>query len=101
MPIHEEQLSSKPLIPPPIRLRRVPELYGTVTKIRGSSITLRTRAGRVVIVDGAPAMREHNHGQFFVGSAIGIDGSWGPGGVMRASAIFRAKNSPALWPDDR
>jgi hypothetical protein len=78
-----------------------PELYGTVTKIRGSSITLRTRAGRSVIVDGAPAMKERNSTQFFVGSAIGIDGTWGPGGVMRASTIFRAKESPALWPDDR
>jgi len=83
--------------PPPTS----PELYGTVIKIRGSSISLRTRAGRIVIVDGALAMREHNKSQFFIGSAIGIDGSWGPGGVLRASAIFRAKNSPALWPDDR
>jgi hypothetical protein len=77
------------------------EIYGKVTRIRGSSITLQTRTGRTVIVDGAPAMREHNSSEFFVGSAIGIDGSYGRGGVIHASTIFRAKDSPALWPDDR
>jgi hypothetical protein len=77
------------------------EIYGTVTGIRGSSIILRTRTGRMVIVDGEPALQEDNSTEFFVGCAIGIDGSWGHGGVMRASTIFRAKDSPALWPDDR
>jgi hypothetical protein len=77
------------------------EIYGTVTRIRESSITLRIRTGRLVIVDGARAMREHNSTQFFVGNAIGVDGSYGRGGVIHASTIFRAKDSPALWADDR
>jgi hypothetical protein len=77
------------------------EIYGKVARIRGSSIVLRTRAGHIVTVDGGRAMQEHNSTEFFVGNAIGVDGSWRPGGVMRASTIFRAKDSPALWPDDR
>jgi hypothetical protein len=77
------------------------EIYGHVSRVRGTSITLRTRAGRTVVVDGGPAMQAHNSTEFYVGNAIGVDGSWRAGGIMRASTIFRAKESPALWPDDR
>jgi hypothetical protein len=77
------------------------EIYGRVTRIRGSSITLRIRTGRMVVVDGLRAMQEHNSAEFFVGNAIGVDGFYSRDGVMGASTIFRAKDSPALWPDDR
>ncbi|HEX4158577.1 MAG TPA: hypothetical protein VHY79_08880 [Rhizomicrobium sp.] len=89
---------SDPAVEPPMPGH---EIYGTVMKIRGSSIALRTRKGVVVAVDGLGAMQEHNSVPLFIGQAIGVDGSYVHSGAVRASSIFGAKDSPALWPDDR
>lgn len=85
-----------PAAPPPEPGR---EIYGTVVKIHGSSVTLQTRNGAVV-VDASRAMQDRNIVPLFIRQAVGIDGSY-VSGVLRASTIFRAKDSPALWPDDR
>lgn len=77
------------------------EIYGTVVRIRGSSITLRTRNGQIVTVDALRALQERNSIPLFTGRTVGVYGSYVRPRLMRAASIFRAKDSPALWPDDR
>ncbi len=74
--------------------------YGTITAINGTSITMRTRRQRTVIVDATTVLADGSYSApLFVGKLVTIDGNLAAGGVFTAAHIFRMTNLNAL-PDD-
>ncbi|MGD0190009.1 MAG: hypothetical protein ABSD74_04630 [Rhizomicrobium sp.] len=77
------------------------EIYGTIESVDGARILLRLRNTTSVTIDASQAIDEQNTVPLVVGNAVGVDGVYDKAGVFDASAIFRAKESPALWLNDR
>jgi len=77
------------------------EVHGTVVAIDGSSIILKTRSGRQVSVDRSYADKSDRSAPVFVGHAVGVDGYYDKAHTLHAKIIFRAKDSPAMWPTDK
>lgn len=77
------------------------EVTGTLLKIDGSRLTLRTRTGAVVAVDDSAAVRHERAADLVVGQAFNVHGSYDALGVLHAALIVRAKPSPGSWPPDR
>ena len=77
---------------------------GTLTAVSGSTLTLRTRTGRVKTIDVSQAKQNRRVGAFplKVGAALTVLGSMIEGnGALLATAVVRAKGSSGdLWPPD-
>jgi hypothetical protein len=84
--------------PPAVSGHRI---YGTIDRIDGTRIRLKLRTGTIVMVDAAQAIANDDVDQRAAGEALGVDGAYGNSGDFNASAIFRAKPSPAVWLPDR
>jgi len=76
------------------------ELYGTVTKIDGTTLSLRARDGRVVKVDVAGAASAAHMAPPAEGHASLVRGSYNHDGTLVAKYLLHAKASPATWPAD-
>lgn len=90
-----------PLIAPYLRPIAGNRVFGTVASIQGSVITLRTRTGKLIKVDRTAAMLAHHSVVAGVGAPVEVQGTYGPSGTLRASAIAKAKRSPQSWEPDR
>jgi hypothetical protein len=77
------------------------EIYGTAQAIDGDMITLKTRTGKIVMVDNSAAAAADRSIELFVGRSLVIDGDYDGAGVMHAKLTQRAKTSPLLWYDDK
>ena len=77
------------------------EIYGTVQALDGNMITLKTRTGKIVMVDNSPAQAADRTIELFVGRSLVIDGDYDGAGIMHAKLTQRAKTSPLLWYDDK
>jgi hypothetical protein len=77
------------------------EIYGTVQAIDGNMITLKTRTGKIVMVDNSPAQAADRTIELFIGRSLVIDGDYDGAGIMHAKLTQRAKTSPLLWYDDK
>jgi outer membrane protein assembly factor BamB len=77
------------------------EVHGKIVSMDGTRIVLRTRSGTELAVDGSDAAKAHRSAPVFVGNAMAADGYYDSGHVFHATLIFRAKDSPALWPTDK
>ena len=73
-------------------------IYGTVQSVQGNALTLRTRSGRVMLVDRHAAK---SFVAFAPGRPIIVYGAIGSDGVLHASAIWRTYPDAAHWPADR
>jgi hypothetical protein len=79
-----------------------PALYGTVERIDGTHFTLTLRTGRAVPVNAVALKASGNGAALLVpGRTVLVRGRYVDGGVLYATAIQRAKSSPALWGPDR
>ena len=77
------------------------EIYGTIERVKGTLITLRTRTGDHLEVDAKQAIETYRSAPLVVGRALAIKGTMDKKGVLHAEILQRAKDSPALWPADR
>jgi hypothetical protein len=77
------------------------EIYGTAVAINGNMISLKTRTGKIVMVDNSAAQAAERTIELFVGRALVIDGDYDGAGVMHAKLTTRAKSSPLLWYSDK
>jgi|HubBroStandDraft_6_1064221.scaffolds.fasta_scaffold61460_2 outer membrane protein assembly factor BamB len=77
------------------------QVFGVVTKVEGSLITLRTRTGSEVRVDTTAADKANLSAAAPLGRALHAAGTIDSAGVMHAEAIMRVKDSPAFWAADR
>jgi hypothetical protein len=77
------------------------EIYGTAVAINGNMISLKTRTGKIVMVDNSAAEKADRTIELFVGRALVIDGDYDGAGVMHATLTNRAKTSPLLWYSDK
>jgi hypothetical protein len=77
------------------------ELYGTILRVEGATIDIRTRDGRTARIDATEAKAKYDIAQPWVGHALMARGRYGDDGTMHAAAVFHAKDSPAMWLSDR
>jgi predicted outer membrane protein len=76
-------------------------LSGTIVKIEGAQLTVKTRTGEEVSVYARPALDAQQSTLLLVGRSVDILGTLaGPNGLVYADAIRRAKDDPAGWPPD-
>jgi hypothetical protein len=76
------------------------EIFGTISSINGSELTVQTRTGALVQVDASAALANDQCIGLEVGETVDVIGTLDPNGVLLASSIQHAKDSPALWPAD-
>ena len=74
---------------------------GVVRSIAGADLLLQTRTGSVVHVDASSALAAGQAALLRVGRPLTAIGARGADGALHASAVARAKDSPALWPPDK
>lgn len=77
------------------------EVTGKLIAKSGSTLTLRTRTGKLAHVDDAEAVRNKRSVDFVVGENFSAQGTYDSGGVLHATLIVRAKPSSSTWPPDR
>ncbi len=77
------------------------EMTGTLLKINGSFLTLRTRSGKLVRVDDSEAVRHQRTGDLVPGEPFNVRGKYDAAGVLHAVTIVRAKPSQTSWFPDR
>jgi hypothetical protein len=77
------------------------QIYGTISHIEGSQLTVEARDQHMVQVDATAAIKSRRTIILAEGVAINVLGSYDAKGVLHAQAIQRAKSSPAGWPADR
>jgi hypothetical protein len=76
-------------------------LSGTIVKIEGAQLTVKTRTGKEASVYAGPALDARQSTILFVGRSVDILGTLaGPNGLVYADAIRPAKDDPAAWPPD-
>lgn len=97
--------AAKPMIPHGL-VYRTPrgapnQLTGLLITARGSNLQLRTRVGKIVVVDASEAIRRERTGDLVKGEPFNVRGKYDASGVMRAVYIVRAKPSQSSWPPDR
>jgi len=71
-------------------------VYGTIRSIEGSTLTIETRDKKMLKVNTKSAIESQRAGVLIVGRTVLIHGSYDAKGMLQASAIQRAKPSPAL-----
>jgi hypothetical protein len=76
-------------------------VYGTIRSVEGSTLTIETRDKKMVKVNTKRAVESQRIGVLIVGRAVLVHGTYDAKGTLQASAIQRAKASPALWPEDK
>jgi hypothetical protein len=74
------------------------KVYGTVVSLSGSTLVIRTRFGRLVMVDGR---RAHSAVLLRPNRPVIVYGGTDTRGVMHARAIWRTFPDSAHWPADR
>ena len=77
------------------------DVYGTVRGIEGSTLTIETRAKKIIYVDIKSAVEGHRSVVMVVGRAVVVHGAYDAKGTLHASAVQRAKDSASLWPEDK
>jgi hypothetical protein len=77
------------------------EIYGKVQSVKGSMVTIQTRTGAVVQVDAKPATAAARSVNLMVGHAVSVRGTVDKAGVVHAQVVQKAKDSAAVWPEDR
>jgi hypothetical protein len=77
------------------------EITGTVQSIDGFTIMIVNRAGDVIQVEGSAAFANFQAAPPAVGHAILVRGTIDDKGIVHATALMHAKDSPIMWQADR
>jgi hypothetical protein len=76
------------------------QVSGVIHAINGTALLLQTRTGVLAPVDASAAIAAHMTSLLRVGGAVTALGARDPAGVLHATAVSRAKDSPLAWPSD-
>jgi hypothetical protein len=76
------------------------EIYGTVTGLNGVLLVLQTRTGTLVLVNPTAAIAADQAIKLMIDKPVRVVGDFNSLGVLLATAITKAKNSPEAWPPD-
>jgi len=75
---------------------------GVLLSADGALLTLRTRTGRSVKVNGEPAMTNRRTGILLIGNSYtALSSGVSVDGIQQAVAIARAKRATKAWPPDQ
>jgi hypothetical protein len=77
------------------------DIYGIAVNLEGATLSLRTRAGKIVKVDLAAARRVGNMADPTVGHGVLARGDYDRAGVLIAKFVLHAQDNAALWPADK
>jgi hypothetical protein len=77
------------------------EVTGTLITVTGRLLSLRTRAGKIAVIDDSDAVRRERSSVLVVGEPFNASGRYDAAGVLHAVVIIRAKPSETTWPPDR
>lgn len=77
------------------------EIYGRLVALRGTTIAVAMRSGRIASIDVGAAHRSYATTELYRGEPILVRFKAGPAGTFVATTVQHAKNSPALWAPDR
>ena len=77
------------------------ELFGTVEGIDGTTITVLTRTGALLKVDGATAFANYQAAPPSIGHGILVRGTHEESGLIHADVLLHAKDNPGAWLPDR
>jgi hypothetical protein len=83
---------------PPVQLR---EFHGTVLSVRGTTLYLRLRTGRTLVVDAREPLELHRSVLLTPTRPVLARGTLGADGVLHASVIVKSVGHPEDWPADR
>ena len=87
--------------PAPVVFREAPhEVYGIVTAVKGTVMTLQNRFGKTLQVDMASAAAASHMAPPAAGNAALVRGSYGADGRFVAKYVLHAKKAPLIWPAD-
>ncbi len=77
-------------------------VYGTITQIQGSVLTVALRDGRQRRVDASPAIRSGTYSApLYVGKIVAIAGSYEADGTLSATTISKLGRADGTAPPDR
>ena len=93
-------LTADPSTPSAVSDSSQHEIFGTISTLSGSQLTVQTRTGSLVSVDASLAIQNDLCIDLGVGGVIDVQGTFDANGVLKATSIQRAKDSPDLWPAD-
>ena len=77
------------------------EITGTLLEIKGSALSIKTRAGNTVMIDATGAAQAGRSAVLGIGKAFSVQGTYDANGKLLATIIIRAKPSAGSWPRDR
>jgi hypothetical protein len=77
------------------------EITGTLLEIKGSALSIKTRAGNTVMIDATGAAQAGRSAVLGIGKAFSVQGTYDANGKLLATIIVRAKPSAGSWPRDR
>jgi hypothetical protein len=86
---------------PPVAPSSPHQITGTLLAINGSTLTIQTRTGKTVSIDGSKAAKNKQFAILGLRKPYTVQGSsFNAVGTLQAISISRAKDSSALWPSD-
>jgi hypothetical protein len=92
---------ASPLPVPPVAPSSPHQITGTLLAINGSTLTIQTRTGKTVSIDGSKAAKNKQFAILGLRKPYTVQGSsFNAVGTLQAISISRAKDSSALWPSD-
>ncbi len=85
---------------PPPAVRH--DIFGTITSVRGSTLVVRMRTGKLLAVDAAPAIAAGTYSApLFVGKIVLVGGSFDAARTLHAQTIVRIERLDARTGPDR
>jgi hypothetical protein len=93
--------AARPTAPAVTAKLSVHAITGWVRSVEGGKLVVETRDGTHRDIDAASAMAAHHAAIPLQDKPLLIRGDYDAAGMLHATAILRAKDSPALWEADR
>jgi hypothetical protein len=76
------------------------EIFGTISDVNGSLITVKRRTGSLLNVDASVAIKNDLCVGLDIGDAVDVQGTFEANGAMLAKSIQQAKDASESWPID-
>lgn len=79
----------------------VHRLFGFITALKGTSVTIRIRSGKLVQIDASAAIANNRVSEpLYLGKAVVVHGGFGLQGKFVASVLARAASDSMYWGRD-
>jgi hypothetical protein len=76
------------------------EIFGTISDINGSLITVKRRTGSLLNVDASVAIHSELCVGLEIGEAVDVQGAFDANGAILANSIQKAQDASESWPSD-